>query len=179
MKLNGRLLQLSLTLILGAVVSCTSGQVGPSEVELSDGPVPSSIIGTPDTPDINLSLLSCTPQKYLVNSQPIGPKGGKIKVGSHVLEIPAGALAGYVTIVAEQITGSTNSVRFSPEGLTFDRPALLTLSYDNCLAPPVARKIVYTSDRLEILELLKSVDKVQTKTVISPIDHFSRYAVAY
>ena len=106
-------------------------------------------------------------------------QGGKIKVGSHVLEIPAGALAGYVTIVAEQITGSTNSVRFSPEGLTFDRPALLTLSYDNCLAPPVARKIVYTTDRLEILELLKSVDKVQTKTVISPIDHFSRYAVAY
>lgn len=179
MRYTRKLLQLSLTLMIGAVVSCTSSQVGPSEVELSDGPAPSSIIGTPDAPDINLSLLSCTPQRYLVNSLPIGPKGGKIKVGSHVLEIPAGALSDYVTIVAEQVSGSTNSVRFSPEGLTFALPAVLTLSYDNCLAPPVARKIVYTSDRLEILELLKSIDKVQTKTVTSPIDHFSRYAVAY
>lgn len=179
MKLNGRLLQLCFALILGAVMSCTSGQVGPSEVELSDGPVPSSIIGTPDSPEISVSLLSCSPQDYAISSKVIGSKGGRISVGSHSLEIPQGALSQPVTIVAEQITGSTNSVRFGPEGLRFARPAALTLSYTNCLTVPAAKHIVYTDDQLKVLELLNSSDKARTKTVTSPIDHFSRYAVAY
>ena len=72
-----------------------------------------------------------------------------------------------------------NSVRFGPEGLRFARPAELTLSYSNCLVAPAKKKIVYTSELLEVLELLKSSDKARTKTVTSPIDHFSRYAVAY
>jgi hypothetical protein len=70
-------------------------------------------------------------------------------------------------------------VRFGPEGLTFARAAQLTMSYDNCLTVPAPKNIVYTNDGLKVLELLQSVDRAQTKTVTSPIDHFSRYAVAY
>jgi hypothetical protein len=182
MKNNRRLFQLSLILALSAGVSCTTSDVGttePSIAPFEETLRPSSIIGTPDSPEISVRLLSCTPQDYAITSQVIGPRGGKIRVGNHVLLIPGRALSSPVTIVAEQITGSTNSVRFSPEGLTFARPAELTLSYENCLSAPVSKKIVYTSEQLKILELLRSVDEARAKTVTSPIDHFSRYAVAY
>jgi hypothetical protein len=109
----------------------------------------------------------------------VGPKGAKIKVGSHSLEIPAGALSQDVTIVAEQVTDATNSVRFSPEGLTFAQPAVLTMSYDNCVSTAAPKSIVYTTERLNILEQLRSDDRAQTKSVVSPMEHFSRYAVAY
>jgi hypothetical protein len=182
MRYTRRLLQLSLMLILSTGVSCTSGEFGTTEPSLeqsNERPEPSSVVGTPDTPSISVALLSCSPQDYAISSKVIGSKGGTISIGSHSLEIPQGALSQPVTIVAEQITGSTNSVRFGPEGLRFARPARLTLSYNNCLTVPAAKRIVYTDDQLKVLELLQSVDKDRSKTVTSPIDHFSRYAVAY
>jgi hypothetical protein len=182
MRYTRRLLQLCLILTLSTGVSCTTGEVGttePSVANYEETLRPSSIVGTPDDPLIDVRLLSCTPQDYLINSQVIGPKGGKIKVGNHLLFIPAGALSQSVTIVAEQIPGSTNSVRLSPEGLRFARSAELTLNYQNCLAAPGKKTIVYTNENLQVLELLKSTDKSPTKIVTTGIDHFSRYAVAY
>jgi hypothetical protein len=41
------------------------------------------------------------------------------------------------------------------------------------------KKIVYTDEKLNILEVLRSLDLFGAKTVTAPIDHFSRYAVAY
>jgi hypothetical protein len=73
----------------------------------------------------------------------------------------------------------TNSLRFSPEGLRFQKPAALTMSYQNCLVVLVAKRIVYTDENLKILEVLKSLDLFKKRTVTAPIDHFSRYAVAY
>jgi hypothetical protein len=57
---------------------------------------------------------------------------------------------------------------------------MLTISYDNCLVTLLKKQIVYTSESLSILELLtKSKDFPKYDYVTSPIDHFSRYAVAY
>jgi hypothetical protein len=161
---------LGLLLVLSLGAGCTSAELGPTEP---------AEFGITSTPLPTLGLLSCSPQRYFVNSKVVGPKGDKIKVGSHVLSIPAGALSQDVTIVAEQLKGSVNSVRFSPEGLTFDQPAELTMSYNNCSGTESPKSVVYTDEQLKILQLLRSDDKPQTKTVTSPIDHFSRYAVAY
>jgi hypothetical protein len=38
---------------------------------------------------------------------------------------------------------------------------------------------VYTDENLKILEVLRSLDLFGKRTVTAPIDHFSRYAVAY
>ena len=172
---------LGLILGLSVAVSCTTGDLGPTEPSTgSNQQSPALFSKTSLVPqgaaDI---LLACTPQKYLVRSEVVGPKGGKVQVGEHVLRIPAGALSRDVRIVAEQITGPVNSVRFRPEGLRFARPAELTLSYDNCSSTTASKRIVYTTDQLTILEQLKSDDRAQTKSVVSPIEHFSRYAVAY
>jgi len=39
--------------------------------------------------------------------------------------------------------------------------------------------VVYTDERLSILELLQSVDNVFQKKVSARLQHFSRYAVAF
>jgi hypothetical protein len=125
-------------------------------------------------------LLLCSPQAYAVTKQKIGRDGGVLNVGSHSLVIPRGALGKSVTITAEQIRGTANSIRFSPEGLQFEKPAKLTMSYENCALVLVKKKIVYTDENLNILEVLKaSLDLFKKKTVSAPIDHFSRYVVAY
>jgi hypothetical protein len=124
-------------------------------------------------------LLTCSEQKYVSTTKTIGPKGGRIKVGDHELVIPEGALSRKVKIKAEQMRGSTNSVRFSPEGLRFEKPADLTMSYRNCLVVLLPKSIVYTTEKFKILEVLRSLDLFRRKQVTAPIDHFSRYAIAY
>jgi hypothetical protein len=114
-----------------------------------------------------------------VEYETIGPWGGRIAVGKHVLVIPRGALSQRVTIKAEQVPGLTNSVRFSPEGLTFSKPAMLTLSYDNCQNVALPKAVIYATEQLELIEVLLSVDLTRWKKVTAPIDHFSRYALAY
>jgi hypothetical protein len=125
------------------------------------------------------NLLLCSPQPYVKVTQTIGPNGGTIKVGSHTLVIRKGALSKKVKITAEQVSGSTNSIRFSPEGLRFQKRADLTMSYDNCALVLLQKKIVYTDESLKILEVLKSLDLFKKKTVQADIDHFSRYAMAF
>jgi hypothetical protein len=124
-------------------------------------------------------LLSCQEQRYDVEYETIGPRGGTIRVGKHALVIPKGALRYYVRIKAEQMRGPTNSVRFSPEGLQFEKSATLILNYQNCQNVDVPKAVVYTTEQFDVLEILKSMDFLKARTIAAPIDHFSRYAVAY
>jgi hypothetical protein len=124
-------------------------------------------------------LLLCSSQPYAQESEWIGPDGGYLRVGTHVLVIPRGALSRWVKITGEQIPGNTNSVRFSPDGLQFQRRAVLTMTYNNCALVLLQKKIVYTDEDLKVLEVLRSLDLFRSKSVTAPIDHFSRYAVAY
>jgi hypothetical protein len=189
---------LGLALLLLAGVSCTSadtlteapvtsssdqpspqfGLIGDLTGGLTNtvGGLTNTVVGTLGSVT---DLLTCSPQPYAVVSTTIGPKGGTIKVGTHQLDIPQGALSRDVRITAEQVTGSTNSLRFSPEGLHFDKKAELTMTYDNCLVVLLQKKIVYTDEKLKILEVLQSLDLFKKKTVDAEIDHFSRYALAY
>ena len=162
--------------VLAVGMACTSEEnLGPSTDQPSE-----SLTSTLSATLGSLHLLSCSAQPYLATSKVIGTQGGTIVVGTHELVIPAGALAQSVTIKAEQVSGSVNSVRFSPEGLQFAKPASLTLSYQNC-SPllGVLKRVAYTDERLRILELIPSLDNLFSKDVTGSIRHFSRYAVAW
>lgn len=124
-------------------------------------------------------LLTCDPQPYSTQSQVIGPAGGTLVMGPHRLVVPAGALDRDTRITGEVMPGLVNSVRMSPEGLHFNRSATLTLNYENCHGILAPKKIVYTSELLQILEVLQSLDQPALQEVQSPIDHFSRYAIAW
>jgi hypothetical protein len=155
---------------LGSVLGGVGGLLG-GVIDLAGGVVGGLLELT--------GLLTCEEQRYDVTYQTIGPSGGIIKVGQHSLGIPKGALKKNVRIKAEQMRGPTNSVRFSPEGLQFEKPATLVLSYKNCQDVKTPKAVVYTTEQLEILEVFRSWDLLKQRTVTAPIDHFSRYAVAY
>jgi hypothetical protein len=175
-----------LAAVLAAGVSCASNDaLGPSEPSAPAAPA----LGASDQESLllgelvealqNLHLLSCSPQPYVSVTKVVGSAGGTILVGTHKLVIPAGALTQNYTIRAEQVQGRVNSVRFSPEGLKFAKPAKLTLSYANCSPVLLLKRVVYTDELLRILELIPSIDNLNSKTVTGDIRHFSRYAVAW
>jgi len=152
----------------------------PSQAPAPDALVASSILApTLQTVLSAVHLLTCSPQPYAQTRAVVGPGGATITVGAHQLVIPAGALSAPTAITAEQVRGTTNSVRFQPEGLRFAKPATLTLSYNNCLLPPLTARVVYTDEQLRVLEWIPSLNLRLSRSINGFISHFSRYAVAY
>jgi len=141
--------------------------------------VDTTLTTTVNTVGSLLNLLSCSTLPDDKATQWVGPDGGTIRFGSSSLSIPRGALKSYVQITAEQVSDDVNSVRFSPEGLQFGKPATLTMGYSNCQQVDSPKQIVYTDDDLNVVEILKSKDSSRGETVSAPLNHFSRYAVAW
>jgi hypothetical protein len=182
--LSSRFRSLILAAAFTLASSCTSGD-GPTAPG-SSSPSPSALLGGTGGllgTGVGQGLLSCTPLPYSQVQQTVGAAGGTINVGPHTLTVPAGALDTAVTIIAEVLSDSVNSVRFQPEGLTFaaGKPARLTMSYANCslLGQLAPKQIVYTTDLLQILEWLVSLDDPLHRRVSANVEHFSRYAIAW
>lgn len=158
-------------------ISCSRDQ-GATDPGTSEVAAPELLLN-----NLTIQLLKCTPQGYVYAGQTIGAGGGTIHVGNHELVVPAGALNRTVFISMQMNADTTNSVKLLPEGLTFapGKPAELTLSYANCglVNSLLPKQIAYTTDQLQILRLLTSYDNKLTKKVSAPLQHFSRYAVAY
>jgi hypothetical protein len=168
---------LSSVALLATLSSCTTQDAPtapPAESQAVSQDVP--LVG-----DLLKGLLVCSRQPYARSVQVVGPLGGTIQVGKHRLTIPIGALTTPVTITAEAPSDYVASVRFSPEGLRFSRPATVTLDYSTC---PLGRlrllkRVAYTTEQLEILSYLLSRDNLLLMRVSGELDHFSRYAVAW
>jgi hypothetical protein len=125
-------------------------------------------------------VLACPTNQTYSTAKYVGPWGGMIYVGPHRLYIPPGALDRYVRITATAPAGDVTTLRFEPHGLEFDRPTLLTMSYEHCglLSSTLPKKIVYVDGQLTILEVLPSMDAFWRREVNGKLDHFSSYAVA-
>jgi len=181
---NRRFVALGLFAALTLGAGCTSSEspVGPSAAAPAQAPelLLGGLVGGTLSKVLSITdLLTCSSLAYATTTRTIGRDGGVVNVGQYSLRIPAGALKTNVQIRAEQVSGKVNSVRFSPEGLKFASPATLTMGYKNCSLVLLPKRIVYTSELLKVLDILRSVDLFGSKTVTAPIDHFSRYAVAY
>jgi hypothetical protein len=124
-------------------------------------------------------LLRCEPRQYEGDVAIIGPDGGRLHIGEHELVIPRGALTEETLISGEARTSSMVDVEFEPEGLQFQRPALLTLSYKGCDVPRLDLLVAYLGVGNKILEFPTSKDYRSYSEVTGEINHFSRYAVAY
>jgi hypothetical protein len=171
--------RLSLRVLWIAAVALTiscgeSTPTGVSSAPVPNGDLMGSLAG-------GLGLLQCSPLPAASATQTVGPSGGIIRVGPHTLVIPSGALSQTVTITGVAPSGTVNAVRFSPQGLTFQIPASLTMSYANCSLASrlLPKKIAYTTDALRILALLPSLDLLSFNKVTAPLHHFSQYAVAW
>ncbi len=183
--LSPRFRSLLLATAFALASGCTSND-GPTAPN-GDARAPSALVGGTGGgllgTGLGQGLLTCTPLPYSETQQTVGPAGGTIPIGPHTLTIPAGALDSSVVITAEVLSESVNSVRFRPEGLAFasGKPARLTLSYANCslLGQLAPKRIVYTTDLLQILQWLLSLDDPLHQRVSANLEHFSRYAIAW
>jgi hypothetical protein len=111
----------------------------------------------------------------------IGRSGGTISAGPHILKIPRGALQEPTEITMSVVRGGgVNVVHFEPEGLQFDRPAKLTMTYANCdiRGKTGPYRIAYVDESLSILYYVRSRDDVHGRRITGWIEHFSTYAVA-
>jgi len=127
-------------------------------------------------------LLRCSNLPYDSTTQTIGIAGGSLSVGPHTLVIPPGALTRSVSITMILPTGlNVNAVKFKPAGLQFQTPAALTMSYANCslLGKLLPKRIAYTTDNLQILYYLLSLDNLLGKYVTGQVKHFSDYVIAW
>lgn len=179
-----------LLLVAGLLLTVSCGTESPTSptsapaaaASATDPQISASLLGNL-TGGLLQGLLSCSPQPYASTTQVIGPEGGTIRVGRHTLVIPQGALSQAVSIRAESPSDAVSSVRFSPEGLQFNsgHSPVLTLDYSTCPMGriQVLKHVAYTTDRLQILSLLISLDNLLLMKVSAPIEHFSRYAVAW
>jgi len=148
------------------------------------GPAAPDLGGTQLEAGLNASsgdgLLKCRPMAAASATQIVGTSGGDIKVGRHVLSIPGGALRQRTTITAVAPSDTVNRIEFQPEGLTFQKPVLLVMSYANCSVDrPTSREIVYVDDGLKILGHQPSRDDPAGKRVGGLLTHFSQYAVSW
>lgn len=166
-------------LSLGFALGCSDGAptTGPNASSASADE--SSLPG----PALDAHVLGCAPEPALHREAVVGPEGGSLQIGPHRLTIPAGALSEPVLITADRPADSVSSVVFGPEGLQFapGHPAQLTLSYASCspVTALVPHSVAYTSDGLQILQLLSSSDDPAGRRVSAELAHFSRYAVAW
>ena len=134
-------------------------------------------------------LLACS-QTYDSVTQVVGPAGGFIVVGSHILWVDTMALADTVRITAVAPADTMRSVRFQPEGLHFQKSTLLVLAYDNCRIPrTVTPRIALVTDAFQVIDFLTPVNIPPNdhrfkrahgkQQVIGELQHFSNYAVAW
>jgi hypothetical protein len=168
---------LSAMVLVGAVAAVNCGDYNPSAPSTAPD---SAVVAAGLLGGITSGLLSCPALPAASATKSIGTAGGTITVGPHTLVIPAGALSSTTTIKASIKQEKNIRVTFSPDGLQFAKPAVLTMSYAHCglLSGLKLRRIVYVSPNLStILERLLSLDNIFSRKVTAPIKHFSDYAV--
>jgi hypothetical protein len=182
--LRSRLFALATTaFFVAAGVRCSPDAALPTDPGPAAAPAPNPSLLGGLLGGVTGTLLGCAPQPYAADTAVVGPAGGVLAIGPHRLVIPAGALSQRVTIIGDAPVGNVVSVRFQPEGLHFDarHPAYLTLDYSKCslVRTLLPKRVAYTSDRLDILSYLLSIDDLFHHKVTGQVKHFSRYAVAW
>ena len=143
-------------------------------------------------PSKQSGLIPCS-QSYDSVTKLIGPAGGSLSVGAHILYVDALALSNTVSITAVAPVGTVRWVRFQPEGLLFQTNpndgwgAILYTSYKDCGVPTSdTLRIAQVSDSLSVLGYLQTAAKSKknpwsqgTQFVVGLLPHFSNYAVAW
>src|SRR5439155_1388434 len=168
------------------VSGASSGAYRPTRRDKTTLPEPGLrrlILAVPDTSTAaaNGGVDSCSTVLVGMIRQTVGPAGGIIALGPARLTIPPGALSAVVTIQAKIPAGySGNYIQFKPDGLVFQQPASLRMSYSNCsLVNATQLKVAQVTDGLQIIQYVPSTNDLGGLTVTGQLQHFSNYAVAW
>jgi hypothetical protein len=141
------------------------------------------------------SGLAFCPQTYDSTTQVIGPLGGMIAVGPHILWVDSAVLADTVRITAVAPADTVRVVQFQPEGLLFPansihgypQGALVYTSYKGCdLIDNGVLRVAQVDDSMHILGYLETQAHGKRKAwsqgnqyVYGWLPHFSSYAISW
>ena len=186
MALRRSLIPLALLAALAATTSCTDPSPLGVPAFRRGGRGEGSTYGT--------GLLACS-QTYDSVTQVVGPAGGFIVVGSHILWVDTMALADTVRITAVAPADTMRSVRFQPDGLQFRTngagwSAVLFTSFKDCGVPTSdALRIAQINDSLQVIRYLdqasiwirvrKNAWSQGNQYIAGVLHHFSQYAVSW
>ena len=140
-------------------------------------------------------VVACS-QTYDSVTRVIGPAGGLIAVGRHILWVDSMALNDTVRITAVAPADTVRRVRFKPDGLQFRTngagwSALLYTSFKDCGVPTAdTLRIAQVTNSLAIIRYLAPPDstwiRVRRKArsngdqfVAGVLHHFSQYAISW
>src|SRR5260370_10478629 len=148
---------------------------------------PSSVLPAPGGGSPR-GLVVC-PQLYDSVSQVVGPAGGGITVGHHILVLTPQVLTATVLTTAVAPADTVRWVRFQPNCLCFQLgsygvPAILYTSYMDCAVPTSdTLRIAQVTDALSILGYLQPYKQPNVwssnEYAVGLLWHFSNYAVAW
>ena len=130
---------------------------------------------TPDATSGKFVPLNCTPKNEATGSALIGPEGGVLRIGTHRLIVPAGALTSKVTISGTVPAGRPFEIDLQPHGLKFRKAAGLILDASSCVDVPT---IVYIVDQYNLGPPIAAFYSNWWKAIACPIWHFSGYMIA-
>ncbi len=168
-----------LALVVTAL-ACSGDPAGPELV--SGEPITENQLATLGADSLS-TLLSCKTSAVRAETKEIGPGGGELRMGSHRLVIPSGALAANTLITGGVVDTAVVAVELEPAGLRFLAPVALTLDYKDCVLPTGAGglHLAYISfdGTPRVAEHLVAQDDRGNGNVTAVISHFSRYAVAW
>ncbi len=111
----------------------------------------------------------------------VGPDGAVIRLASHSLTIPRGAVDDYVIITLSNASMTAVAIDCNPSPFHFNVPVTLTLSYDgttyaNDTTADRPLNIVYMAPDGTFETLPSTMDRTAL-TVSAQTDHFSRYII--
>ena len=120
--------------------------------------------------------LNCEPRVEATGSAVIGPAGGVLRIGTHRLIVPPGALRERVLISGTVPAERPFQVDLQPHGLQFHRAAGLILDASSCTDVP---PIVYLIDQYNVTPPVFAFYSNLWKAIAAPIWHFSGYMVYF
>jgi len=187
MALRRSLIPLAILAALAATSSCTDpSPLGVPEFRRGGSGQGGSTKGT--------GVVACS-QTYDSVTQVIGPAGGFLLVGSHILWVDTMALTEPVRITAVAPADTVRWVRFQPDGLQFRTngagwSAVLFTSFKDCGVPTADElRIAQVTDSLEVIRYLapaaiwikvrKNAWSQGSQYLAGVLNHFSQYAVAW
>ncbi len=162
--------------LVAAAVSCRDSQ----PAAMISAPALSHVVPTRDDGPGSAQLVACQAHGALSTSELVGPHGGVIQVGGDQLVIPGGALENSTLITATIPADTLADIQFGPQGLQFQKPAILVLSTAGCnLTQGQPQHVVYLDADGQVLETLNGNPAPGGNGVTTKIGHFSSYAVAF
>ncbi len=116
-----------------------------------------------------------------VSTAVIGPGGGVLTHAAHSLVVPPGALSQPVQLTFSMPVSDTLMFDLGPDGITFNAPVTLVLSYDHAFTSGVnedSLKVVVWDPGTQNWSKIPTTVDTELNLASGVTDHFSRYAIS-